>query len=125
VEASTSTSPEKRVKNKLDDFWLNAEELPGEGNIYGGIVLLPDGRRASIYLEMGKKDIKTLEANIIDVRIYGESGLEKTELILTEIIISEEELQQEITVGTRTMTVKRYIFEEVIPYYYNQKKGKP
>lgn len=73
---------------------------------------------------MGKEDIEILEAKIVNVRIYGAAGMEKAELITTEITISAEELQQEITVGTRTMTVKRYIFEEIIPYYYNQKKGK-
>ena len=104
---STSTFPEKKSKSDAaDDFWLNAEELPAEGNIYGGLVLLPDGRRANVYMEMGKTDIATLEATISDV------------------ILTEEELQQEVTAGTRTMTLKRYIFEEIIPHYYNQKKGK-
>ena len=124
VEASISTSPAKETKRKLDppdDFWMNAEELPGDGNIYGGPVLLPDGRRASVYMVMGKDDIEILEVNIIDVRVYGENGLEKVELISTDIFLSEPELLADAMIGEREATVKRYIFEQIIPYYYNKK----
>ena len=109
-------------KEDPDHFWMNAEELPGEGCIYGGTIILPDGKRVNIYLEMGKDNIVTLEANIIKVNTIETSGLIKQELIPTDVFLTEEELSEAVKIGDRTMTVKRYIFEQIIPYYYNRKR---
>ena len=124
----TYLSEEKRKKkSKYDkeEFWLNAEEIPGEGNIYGGIILLPDGRNASIYIQMGKDDIDILEVTIVNIRRFTSSGIEKSELIYTDIMLEDEDFQKIVMMGTREVTLQRYIFEEIIPYYYTKKGKKP
>lgn len=110
------------AKNADDQFWLDAEELPGEGNIYGGLIELPDGRNATIYMEMGKDEIRTLEATIVNIRHYGESGMEKAEIYYTDIMLEHEDLNQMVMMGTREVTLRRYIFEEIIPYFYQKRK---
>ena len=118
-------SPEKRKKMPKEDpdqFWLNAEELPGEGNVYGGIILLPDGRNASIYLEMGKDTIRTLEATIVNIHRSTSSDMEKAEIYYTDIMLEDVDLQEIVMMGTREVTLQRYIFEEIIPYFYNRRK---
>jgi hypothetical protein len=127
TKASTSPSPEKEMKRKLDppdDFWMNAEELPGEGCVYGGTVQLPDGRNANVYLVMGKDDIETLEVNIIKIERRTEGPLHKIEFYSTDEVLSEEELQQKVMMGTREVTLKRHLFESIIPYFYNQPRKK-
>jgi len=73
---------------------------------------------------MRKDDISLLEANIVDAHTYVESGLQKTEYTITDIMLTEEDLQQSITDGTRSMTLRRYIFEQIIPYFYNPPRKK-
>jgi len=103
---------------------MNAEELPGEGCVYGGTVQLPDGRTANVYLVMGKKDIEIIEVNILVTRRWSENGMEKYELIKTDTILQEDELQEKVMMGTREITLRRYLFESIIPYFYNQPRKK-
>jgi len=124
AEASTSPSPGKKVKNELDDFWMNAEELPGEGCVYGGTVQIPDGRIANVYLVMGKADIETIEVNIVKIQRSIEGALEKMEFVATGEVLQENELQQKVMMGTREVTLRRYLFESIIPYFYNQPRKK-
>ena len=127
AEDSISPFPEKETKRKLDppdDFWMNAEELPGNGCVYGGTVQLPDGRTANVYLVMGKDDIETIEVNILVTRRWSESGMEKYELIKTDTILQEDELQEKVMMGTREVTLRRYLFESIIPYFYNPPRKK-
>jgi hypothetical protein len=114
----------KRKLDPPDDFWMNAEELPGEGCVYGGTVQLPDGRNANVYLVMGKDDIETLEVNIIKIERRTEGPLHKIEFYSTDEVLSEEELQQKVMMGTREVTLKRHLFESIIPYFYNQPRKK-
>lgn len=48
--------------------------------------------------------------------------MEKAELIVTDVVLTREELDEVVKIGERLMTVQRYIFEQIIPYYYNKRK---
>jgi len=103
---------------------MNAEELPGEGCVYGGTVQIPDGRIANVYLVMGKADIETIEVNIVKIQRSIEGALEKMEFVATGEVLQENELQQKVMMGTREVTLRRYLFESIIPYFYNQPRKK-
>jgi hypothetical protein len=73
---------------------------------------------------MGKKDIEIIEVNILVTRRWSENGMEKYELIKTDTILQEDELQEKVMMGTREITLRRYLFESIIPYFYNQPRKK-
>ena len=101
-----SISSEKKKND--DDYILEKEvELPAEGNVYGGIIRLLDDRKAQIYLVVGKGKIEELEA-IIDDRL-----------------LTAAELQAEVIIGERVITLSQYILEEILPYSFVRRKKKP
>lgn len=117
--AKKKEAPPKTPSPEDEFIWYKETEKPAEGSVYGGLISLPDGRPAKVYMVMGKEDIETLEVHIVSL-------LEKTngelEPAMTVIFFNEEELNVSVEMGDRKISLKRYIFEELMPYYYEKRK---